>query len=50
MLPIEFEVGKSKVIGTLDIEVEVWFLGYRVLCFPLRDTVSHIYGPTMEGR
>jgi hypothetical protein len=40
MFLIEFGVQRS---STLDIELEVWFLGSRVLCFPLKNTVSHIY-------
>jgi hypothetical protein len=46
MLSIEFRVKKSKV--KRDVEVEVWFPGSRVLCFPLKDIVSHIW--TTHGR
>ena len=33
---------KDQRSSILDIEVEIWFPGSRVLCCPLRDTVSHI--------
>jgi hypothetical protein len=38
----------SKRWSALDIEVEIWFQGSRVLLFPLRDTISHIW--TTHGR
>jgi hypothetical protein len=39
---------KSKKSSALDNEVEIWFSGSGVLCFPLRDIVSHIW--TTHGR
>jgi hypothetical protein len=34
---------KNQRSSALNIEVQIWFLGSKVLCFPLRDTVSHIW-------
>jgi hypothetical protein len=42
---IEFGVKRS---NALDLEVEIRFPGSRVLCFPLTNTVSHMWA--IHGR
>jgi hypothetical protein len=40
MFPKQFGIQKS---STLDIEVAIWFLGFRTLPFLPRVTISHMY-------
>jgi hypothetical protein len=41
MFPVELVVKMPKS-NALDIEVEIWFPGSRVLFFPLKDFMPHI--------
>jgi hypothetical protein len=45
---VPYRIWGQKVKGALDIEVEEWFQGSKMLPFPPRVTISHIW--TTHGR